>query len=124
MTSDHLSTTFAALSDPTRRAILARGRSSTMIYDISFLWIWLLLSIVLGGAIGWRTESADPPAPLFRGWLRIALIVFVVALVAAIVHVLGGRAAFWLESAVLFFPAYLIGCLAGGALKRLRVATI
>jgi hypothetical protein len=93
-----------------------------MIYDISFLWIWLLLALVLGGVVGWRNESSDPPGPWFLGWFRIALIVLIVAFLAAILHILPGRAGFWLETAVLFFVAYLIGCLAGGALQRWRVS--
>ncbi len=91
-----------------------------MFYDIAFLWIWLLLTLIVGGAVGWRSEAPEPQGPWFHGWFQIALIVLIVALLASILHILPGRLGFWIETAVLFFVAYLLGCLAGGAFKRLR----
>jgi hypothetical protein len=93
-----------------------------MFYDASFLWIWLALALLLGVAIGWRTEASGPQEPWFTGWFRYALIALVVGIVLALLHLIPGRAGFWLETAVAFFVAYLIGCLAGGALQRLRAA--
>ncbi len=93
-----------------------------MFYDVAYLWIWLLLSLLLGGAVGWRTEAAGPQEDWFVGWFRVAIIALGVAVVASVLHLLPGRAAFWLESAALFFIAYLIGCLLGGALQRARAA--
>lgn len=93
-----------------------------MFYDESFLWLWLALSVLLGGYIGWRNEAPEPQAPWFNGWFRNALIALIVAAILALFGLLPGRAALWLETAVIFFVAYLIGGLAGGALKRLRAA--
>ncbi len=93
-----------------------------MLYDLSFLWIWLVLAALVGGAIGWRTEDSGPQGPWFEGWFRFALIALGVGVVLALAGLLPGRAGFWLELAVLFFIVYLIGCLAGGALQRLRAA--
>ena len=93
-----------------------------MIYDVSFLWLWLALAVLLGGFVGWRNEVEGPQAPWFNGWVRYALIALIVGVIVALFGLLPGRAGFWLETAVLFFVAYLIGGLAGGALKRLRAA--
>lgn len=89
-----------------------------MFYDFSFLWFWLLLAALVGGWIGWRNEAEGPQQPWFEGWFRNALIALGVGFVVAVIGILSGRAAFWLETAVLFFAAYLVGCLAGGAAKR------
>jgi hypothetical protein len=93
-----------------------------MFFDVSFLWIWLVLSAVLGGFVGWRNEVEGPQAPWFEGWFRSALIALVVGVLLALFGLLPGRLGFWVETAVLFFIAYLIGALAGGALRRLRAA--
>ena len=93
-----------------------------MLYDISFLWIWLILALLLGGAVGWRTEAPGAQGPWFVGWFQWAVIALVVALIVSIFPILPGGLGFWLETAVLFFLAYLIGCLAGGALQRFRNA--
>ena len=93
-----------------------------MLYDISFLWIWLILALLLGGAVGWRTEAPGAHGPWFVGWFQWALIALAVGFLVAIFPILPGRLGFWLETAVLIFIAYLIGCVAGGALQRLRSA--
>ena len=91
-----------------------------MSYDVSFLWLWLILAALIGGAVGWLTEGPEPQAPWFHGWPRVAVIVFALALVAAATHIFDGRMAVWVETAVLFFAAYVVGALLGGALRRLR----
>ena len=93
-----------------------------MTYDISFLWIWLALALVAGAVIGWRTNEPGPQGVWAEGWPRTALIVWGVAVVAVVIHLLAGRLAFWLESATLFFAAYVVGALLGGWLRSLRVA--
>ncbi len=93
-----------------------------MIFDISFLWIWLALAVLVGGVVGWRSFDPGPQEPWAQGWPRTALIVWAVAFVAVIIHLLGGRLAFWLESAVLFSAAYVAGALLGGWLRGQRVA--
>jgi hypothetical protein len=93
-----------------------------MFYDVSFLWIWLALAALVGGVVGWRNEAPGPQQPWFEGWFKYALIALGVGFVVAIIGILGGRIAFWLETAVLFFAVYLIGCLIGGAARRTRSA--
>jgi predicted flap endonuclease-1-like 5' DNA nuclease len=89
-----------------------------MLYDISFLWIWLLLAFLLGGGVGWWTEVSGAQAPWFFGWFRSAVIAWLVGLVLAWLHWLPGRLGFWLESALLFFAFYVMGCLIGGLLRN------
>jgi len=90
-----------------------------MFYDICTLAIWEALALALGLIVGWVTFSSAEPGRWFAGWLRIALIVFVVGLFLAIIKVIPGRAGFWLEAALLLFAAYLIGCWFGGGLRGL-----
>ena len=87
-------------------------------YDISHLWAWLALAIVLGGAVGWFTEGPEPQGPWLYGWVRGAIYLLAFAIVLVGIHAFSGRVAFWLESAVLFALAYLFGGVAGGALRR------
>jgi hypothetical protein len=93
-----------------------------MFYDVSFLWVWLLFALLIGAAMGWRTEAPEPQAPLFAGGFRIAVIALAVAFVIALLDLLPGRLGFWWESGVLFLIAYLAGCFAGGAAHRARDA--
>jgi Ca2+/Na+ antiporter len=91
-----------------------------MTFDISYLWIWLVLSAIIGGVVAWRSHVPGPQAPVFEGWVRRAAYIWVLAVVAALLHLLSGRVAFWLESAVLFFAAYVLGALIGGAARDRR----
>ncbi len=89
-----------------------------MIYDLSFVWIWLALAAAVGGFVGWRNEAPGPQDAWFEGWFRYSLIALAVGFVISLIGLLGGRQAFWVETAVLFYAAYLVGCLAGGAARR------
>jgi predicted flap endonuclease-1-like 5' DNA nuclease len=88
-----------------------------MIYDSSFLWIWLSLAFLLGAVVGWWMEVSGAQAPWFFGWFRNAVIAWLVGLVVAWLHWLPGRLGFWLETALLFFAFYVLGCLLGGLLR-------
>jgi predicted flap endonuclease-1-like 5' DNA nuclease len=88
-----------------------------MAYDFSFLWVWLILALIIGGVTGWMTYAKGPQERWLVGWPVFALIVFVVGLVVAWLHWLPGRAGFWLETALFFFASYVVGCLVGGWLK-------
>jgi hypothetical protein len=93
-----------------------------MFYDVAFVWIWLALALIVGGYVGWRNESEGPQQPWFEGWFRVALILLAIGFVLALLGLVPGRMGFWVETAVLFFAAYLIGCLAGGFARRSRIA--
>jgi len=86
-------------------------------YDFSFLWPWLALALLLGAIVGWTTWKHAVESRFFSGWLRWASIAWLVGVVVALLHWIPGRAGFWLETALFFFAAYVLGCLVGGWLK-------
>jgi predicted flap endonuclease-1-like 5' DNA nuclease len=91
-----------------------------MIYLLQWYWGWLLLALILGGLVGFYTVEREfkPENPLW--WLPIRsrwiLAIFVFGAVVAIMDWFPGRLAFYLDTALLFFVFYLIGCLLGGLL--------
>jgi predicted flap endonuclease-1-like 5' DNA nuclease len=88
-----------------------------MVYDFSFLWVWLIVALIIGGVTGWMTNAKGLWGRRLVGWPLVALIVFVVGLVLAWLHWLSGRFGFGLETALFFFASYVVGCLLGGWLK-------
>ncbi len=88
-----------------------------MAYDFSFLWVWSLVILIIGGATGWLTSAKSAPGRRRLGWPLFALIVFVLGLLAAWLHWLPGRPGFWLETALFCFASFVVGCLLGGWLK-------
>jgi hypothetical protein len=91
-----------------------------MFYDLPYLWPWLILTLLLGAAFGWRTEAPGPQAPMFEGWFRWALIALAIAFVLSVFGALPGRFGFWVETAVFFFAAYVVGGFAGGFARQMR----
>lgn len=91
-----------------------------MAYLITFHWGWLLGSLLIGLAMGWiavvhRGPSVSRP-------LMAALSALAAALVAAaLLHVVPGRAGYWLELLLLMFVPYLVGCAIGSWLRALVV---
>ena len=103
-----------------------------MMYLISQLWLWLLLALVLGLVVGWMTCAKEPPTRWWTGWVPWGMIAFLVGLVVAVLRLLPDRLGFMLDSALLLFASYFIGCclaclirqaLGGGAAAPVAVAT-
>ncbi|ACB94839.1 hypothetical protein [Beijerinckia indica] len=93
-----------------------------MTYLLATYWLPLLLALALGAAIGFYTFARVPSDRWWShcpSWLRAAGLVFVVGLVVALLHWLPGLAGLYLETALLLFAAYLIGCLLGSFLASL-----
>ncbi|MGJ4891131.1 cell envelope biogenesis protein TolA [Bradyrhizobium sp. HKCCYLRH3099] len=88
-----------------------------MMYDLATFPVWILLSALIGGAVGWITWSEHKHPDWHRGWLLPATLAFAIGLLMALLGVLPGRAGLWLEVLLLMISAYLLGCLAGGYLK-------
>ncbi|MGJ5207284.1 cell envelope biogenesis protein TolA [Bradyrhizobium sp. HKCCYLR20261] len=88
-----------------------------MMYDLATFPVWILLSALIGGAVGWITWSDHKHPDWHRGWLLPATLAFAIGLLMALLGVLPGRAGLWLEVLLLMISAYLLGCLAGGYLK-------
>lgn len=73
---------------------------------------WLLLTLVAGIAIGWITCERNASNWL-SGWVPFGLVAFFIGLVAAMLQWFPGRAGLWLDTALLFFATYIIGCCIG-----------
>ena len=89
-----------------------------MTYLVSSIWGWMLAALVLGLIIGWWTCSRERGS-WFSGWVPIALILFAVGLVAALLAWFPGRPGLWLETALLLFASYIAGCCLGCWFKQL-----
>jgi len=88
-----------------------------MTYLFSTLFWWMLLALVLGGAVGFMTWSQDKNDGWAKSWLKWALVAFIVGLIIAVLHLFRGRFGFWLESALFLFASYIIGCFLGAWFK-------
>lgn len=92
-----------------------------MIYLIETYWLWTLLALLLGAVIGWSTLSWERRAdePWLPGWLKWGCVAWLVGLAVALLRWFGGRSGLLLETALLFFVAYLVGCVAAAWLRGL-----
>ncbi|MQR01390.1 hypothetical protein [Glaciimonas soli] len=90
-----------------------------MSYLLETYWGWTLLSLVLGCVIGWMTSHTAKHFHWIARWLYAALWVFAAGVIVALLKLLPGRAGLWLETALLFFAAYIIGCLLSAWVKSL-----
>ena len=91
-----------------------------MTYLIHALALPIVLAVILGLIVGWLTLGRDP-AETQRSWLSLGLTVFAVGVYAATVHIVPGREGFWLETGLLLFAGYIVGCTIGHALRRLSL---
>ena len=89
-----------------------------MTYLIEILWGWLLAALALGAVVGWIT-CARERGNWFTGWVPWALVVFALLLVLAAMSLVPGRAGLWLETGLLLFSAYIIGCCLGCWIKQM-----
>ncbi len=87
-----------------------------MAYLITFLWGWLLLSLLLGFGMGWIAvvHRGQAVSKVAARWLA-ALAVVLVGL--ALARVIPGRPGYWLDLGLLMFAAYLAGCAFGSWLR-------
>lgn len=84
-----------------------------MLYLIQSYWLWLLLALILGLAVGWVTSVVGrgrPPEGWLPPWLRWAGAFFLAGLVVALFKWLPGRGGLHLETALLLFGSYIAGC--------------
>ncbi|BAM90878.1 hypothetical protein S58_48990 [Bradyrhizobium oligotrophicum S58] len=88
-----------------------------MMYDLATFFLWILLALVIGGFVGWRTWSDAKRPDWLRSWLLPATLAFAIGVLVAMLSLLPGRAGLWLELALLMVGAYVFGCLIGGQLK-------
>ncbi|WP_248796540.1 hypothetical protein [Pseudomonas sp. MWU13-2105] len=93
-----------------------------MSYLLEQYWGWMLLAGILGLLVGWLASQTAPHVRWVAGWLHAALWIFAVGVVVALLKLLPGRAGLWLESALLLFAAYLVGCWLGAWIRAMLAA--
>jgi len=88
-----------------------------MWYLINQLWVWLLLALILGLIVGWMTCSRDETR-WWTGWVPLGTIAFLAGLVVAVLRLLPDRLGYMLDSALLMFGSYIIGCCISCLIKQ------
>jgi predicted flap endonuclease-1-like 5' DNA nuclease len=91
-----------------------------MYYLLATYWMWFVVALLAGGAIGYWSSSRRASAGWARRWPWWAVIAFVVGLVIAVLHGLPGRAGLYLETLLLLSFWYAVGGLLGIWLGRAR----
>jgi hypothetical protein len=92
-----------------------------MAYLVTFHWSWLLLSLLLGLAMGWiavvhRGQGVSKVASRWLAALAAALVA------AALARVIPGRPGYWLDLGLIMFATYLLGCAVGSWLRDWAVS--
>ncbi len=82
-----------------------------MFYLVQTFAIPLLAALAAGLAVGWVTSDREDKGP--SGWAALAITTFMLMAVASALKWVPGRPGLWLDTAVLFSTAYLVGCVAG-----------
>jgi len=88
-----------------------------MMYLISQLWVWMVLALILGLIVGWLT-CARAPTRWWSGWIPWGTAAFLVGLAVAILKLLPNRAGYLLDTALLLFGFYIVGCCIGCLIKQ------
>jgi predicted flap endonuclease-1-like 5' DNA nuclease len=77
----------------------------------TLIW-WLLAALALGVFVGWYSCRQEPRKEGL-GWLSLGIVAFVIGLVIAVLKLLPGKTGLWLDTALLFFASFIIGCCIG-----------
>jgi len=87
-----------------------------MLYLATFLWGWLLASLLLGLAMGWIAVVHRGPvvSKVMARWLALLAAALVAASLARVVP---GRFGYWLDLLLIMFALYLCGCAVGSWLR-------
>src|SRR3984957_4424198 len=91
-----------------------------MYYLLATYWMWFVVALLAGGAIGYWSSSRRASAGWARRWPWWAVIAFVVGLVIAVLHGFAGRAGLYLETLLLLSFWYAVGGLLGIWLGKAR----
>jgi hypothetical protein len=88
-----------------------------MVLLLIFDWSWLLLSALLGFAVGWIAvvQRGRGVSKRTSRWLA-ALAAALVA--CALARLVPGRPGYWLDLGLLMLAAYLFGCALGSWLRN------
>jgi predicted flap endonuclease-1-like 5' DNA nuclease/uncharacterized membrane protein YeaQ/YmgE (transglycosylase-associated protein family) len=83
-----------------------------MAYLFSTFFWWLVVALIIGAIVGWIT-CKQTPRKEGLGWLGLGLIAFIIGLIVAVLKMVKGVNGLWLDTALLFFASYIIGCCIG-----------
>jgi predicted flap endonuclease-1-like 5' DNA nuclease len=84
-------------------------------YLISQFGWYLLAAFIIGLITGWLTCNREQRQ---WGWLPIGLLVALVALLLTWTRIINGVPALWIETALLMFALFLLGCCLGCIIKQ------
>ena len=93
-----------------------------MHYLLATYWMWFVVALLAGGAIGYWSSWRRASEGWARRWPWWAVVAFVVGLVIAVLHGLPGRAGLYLETLLLLSFWYAVGGLLGIWLGKSEVA--
>ncbi|GEC15136.1 hypothetical protein [Nitrobacter winogradskyi] len=87
-----------------------------MVYLAGFHWVWLVISLLLGLAMGWIAvvHRGRGVSSLTARWLAAMLLALIVL---AVMHVVPGRFGYWLDLGLVMLGVYLGGCAVGSWLR-------
>jgi predicted flap endonuclease-1-like 5' DNA nuclease len=88
-----------------------------MWYLINMYWLPLMLALALGLIVGWLTCGRNETR-WWLGWVPWGTGLFLAGLLVALLRWLPGRYGLWLDTALLLFAAYIIGCCLGCLLRQ------
>lgn len=88
-----------------------------MMYLITHLWVWLLIALIIGLVVGWMT-CGNEPTRWWTGWIPWGSAAFLIGLMAAVLKLLPNRAGYLLDTGLLLFGTYIIGCCIGCLIKQ------
>ncbi len=88
-----------------------------MIYLFSQYWGWILASVFLGVIVGWLTHSNEDKI-WFRGWVVWASALFIISFIVAYFKIFSGKYGLYLDTALIMFVSYIVGCILGSVLKN------
>ena len=92
-------------------------------YVITQFAPWIFLGALgLGLLVGLFTWDRKTSGSWLSGWLSWAAILFVIGVFAAIFKLIAGRGGLWLETALIMFAVYIVGCLLGNWFRGLFAA--
>ena len=84
-----------------------------MLSVIMQYWIWMTLAVGLGVLVALLSFSYKSKS-VFNSVMIWGAVIFAVSLIGAIANMVGGRAGFYLEVALLLVACYFVGSLVGG----------
>lgn len=88
-----------------------------MWYLINMYWLPLVLALALGMGVGWLT-CGRAETRWWQGWVPWGAGLFLAGIVVALLRWLPGRYGLWLDTGLILFASYIVGCCLGCLLRQ------